>query len=261
MTAAESSLRLYRGRLFHERRVSPRYQFAYRVFSLLVDLDRLDEAHRRHWLFSHNRFNLLAFHDRDHGPKDGSALRPWIDRQLQEAGIDLAGGRVQLLCYPRVLGYVFNPLSVWFCRHDDGSLRAVLCEVRNTFGEWHGYLLHNGGAPLPENLRDSAEKCFHVSPFLPREGHYQFRVQAPAARYGVTVNWHNEEQPEEPALIAVQTGERVPAGDSGLLRAAVAVPLMTMKVIAAIHWQALKIWLRGGRFHRKPKPPAREITE
>ena len=261
MTAAESGLRLYRGRLFHERRVAPRYQFAYRVFSLLVDLDRLDEAHRRHWLFSHNRFNLLAFHNRDHGPKDGSALRPWIDGQLQQAGIDLAGGRVQLLCYPRVLGYVFNPLSVWFCRHADGTLRAVLCEVRNTFGEWHGYLLHDSGAPLLENLRDSAQKCFHVSPFLPREGHYQFRVQVPAARYGVTVNWHNEEQPEEPALIAVQTGEQVPAGDSGLLRAAVAVPFMTVKVIVAIHWQALKIWLRGGRFHRKPGPPAREITK
>ena len=261
MAAADPALALYRGQLIHERRIAPRYRFRYRVFSLCLDIDRLAEADRRHRLFSHNGFNLIAFHDRDHGPKDGSALRPWIDRQLAAAGIHLDGGRVELLCYPRVLGYVFNPLSVWFCRHADGRLRAVLCEVRNTFGEWHGYLLHDHGRPLPENLRDHTAKRFHVSPFLPREGHYRFRLQAPAARYGLTVNWHADDDPSRPALIAVQSGERMRAGDRGLLRAALTVPLMTFKVIAAIHWQALKIWLRGGRFHRKPAPPEREITE
>lgn len=260
MTAAPEALSLYRGRLFHERRIAPRYQFRYRVFSLLLDLDRIDEADRSRRLFAHNRFNLISVHDRDHGPKDGSPLRPWIDARLAEAGIDLAGGRVQLLCYPRVFGYVFNPLSVWFCRHADGRLLAVLCEVRNTFGQWHGYLLHNDGEALAEPLRDQAPKVFHVSPFLPREGHYQFRVQPPDERYGVTVNWHAKDNPDHPALIAVQTGERRPSGDRGLLRVALAVPLMTVKVIAAIHWQALKIWLRGGRYHPKPAPPDTEIS-
>ncbi|PWG61273.1 DUF1365 domain-containing protein [Sediminicurvatus halobius] len=260
MSAPGAALRLYRGTLIHERRRPPCYRFRYRVFSLLADIDRLDEAAATRRLFSHNRFNLLALHDRDHGPKDGSPLRPWIDAQLAEAGVDLAGGRVELLCYPRVLGYVFNPLSVWFCRHADGRLRAVLCEVRNTFGEWHGYLLHDGGAPLPEHLRDQAPKRFHVSPFLPREGHYRFRFSAPGERYSATVNWHDDADPEHPALIAVQFGSERPAGDAGLLWAALAVPLMTLKVIAAIHWQALKIWLRGGRFHRKPAPPATEIS-
>ena len=259
--AADAALSIYTGRLVHERRIAPRYRFAYRVFSLLLDIDRLDEADRAHRFFSHNRFNLIGFDDRDHGPKDGSPLRPWIDARLAAAGIDLDGGRIELLCYPRVLGYVFNPLSLWFCRHADGSLRAVLCEVRNTFGEWHGYLLHDNGAAMAERLRDQAGKVFHVSPFLPREGHYRFRLQAPAARYGATVNWHASAEGDAPALIAVQTGARCRGGDRGLLRVALTVPLLTLKVIGAIHWQALKIWLRGGRFHRRPAPPDSEISQ
>ncbi len=260
MTPASAALSLYRGQLFHERRIAPRYQFRYRVFSLLLDIDRLEEAAQTHRLFGYNRLNLLGFYDRDHGPKDGSALRPWIDQQLHAAGIDLAGGPVQLLCYPRVLGYVFNPLSIWYCWHADGSLRAVLCEVRNTFGEWHGYLVHEQGQPLPERLRAEAVKVFHVSPFLPREGHYRFRFQPPGERYSATVNWHSEDSGEQPALIAVQSGQRQKGGDGGLVRAALAVPLMTLKVIGAIHWHALKIWLRGGRFHRKPGAPDKEIS-
>lgn len=259
--AVSDALTLYRGQLVHERRIAPRYRFSYRVFSLLLDIDRLDEADRRHRFFSHNRFNLIGFRDSDFGPKDGTPLRPWIDARLAEAGLDLAGGTVHILCYPRVLGYVFNPLTLWFCRHADGSLRAVLAEVRNTFGEWHGYLLHDDGAALPERLRDAAPKIFHVSPFLPRDGHYQFRLQTPGARYGATVNWHDADHPDEPALIAVQTGARCRGGDRGLLHVAVTVPFMTLKVIAAIHWQALKIWLRGGRFHRRPAPPDSEISQ
>ena len=261
MTQSAAALAIYQGILFHERRIAPRYTFRYRIFSLYLDIDRLDEADRHHRFFSHNRFNLISLNDADHGAKDGSALRPWIDTQLNAAGVDLAGGTVHLLCYPRVLGYVFNPLSVWFCRHADGQLRAVLCEVRNTFGEWHGYLLHHQGGALAERIRDRATKIFHVSPFLPRQGHYQFRLQAPNTRYAVTVNWHASEQADQPALIAVQSGERRDGGDRGLLRVALTVPLLTLKVIAAIHWQALKIWLRGGRYHRKPTPPDTEISQ
>mgnify|MGYP001036751586 CR=1 FL=1 len=255
-----NALTLYKGTLFHERRIAPKYEFRYRIFSVLVDLDRLDEAAKTHRLFSHNRFNLVSFYDRDHGPKDGSALRPWIDQQLSNAGIDLAGGRVFLLCYPRILGYVFNPLSVWYCYHADGSLQAVLAEVRNTFNEWHGYLLHEKGQPMIAPIRDQADKVFHVSPFLPKQGHYRFRILPPEARYGVTVNWHETADADKPALIAVQTAERVKGGDRGLLRLFSTVPFMTLKVIAAIHWHALKIWVRGGRFHRKPKPPSTEIS-
>lgn len=260
MSTADSALALYKGSLFHERRIAPKYQFRYRIFSVLADIDRLGAAAKTHRLFSHNRFNLVSLYDRDHGPKDGSALRPWIDQHLHKAGVDLAGGRVLLLCYPRILGYVFNPLSVWFCYHADGSLRAVLAEVRNTFNEWHGYLLHEAGQPMEPPIRDKADKVFHVSPFLPKQGHYRFRILPPEARYGVTVNWHETAEANTPALIAVQTAERVGGGDKGLLRLFSTVPLMTLKVIFAIHWQAIKIWLRGGRFHRKPKPPGTEIS-
>ena len=136
---------LYRGWVLHQRRTDPPARFRYRVFMLLLDLDRVAEVERRCRLFGHNRLRPVALYDRDHGPRDGSPLRPWIDGVLARQGIELAGGRVRLLCYPRVMGRAFNPLSLWYCEHADGGLRAVLCEVRNTFGEWHGYLLHDGG--------------------------------------------------------------------------------------------------------------------
>lgn len=251
---------LYRSRVSHCRRGRPGYRFTYRVFNLLVDIDRIDEAAaERRWL-SYNRFNLVALHDRDHGPKDGAALRPWIDAHLGAAGIDLGGGRVELLCYPRVLGYVFNPLSLWFCHHADGSLRAVLCEVRNTFGEWHGYLLHNDGDAMTWPVRDGRAKVFHVSPFLPVAGRYRFRFTRPTGDYAMTVSYYAQADDTEPLMVAVQHGQRAAASDRNLLRCALAMPLMTVKVMAAIHWQALRIWWRGGRYHSKPEPPGTEIS-
>jgi DUF1365 family protein len=253
------ALRLYRGTVTHRRFEHPAYRFGYRVFSLLLDIDRVAQAAASHRLLSHNRFNLFSIHDRDHGPKDGSAWRPWLDAVLRAPDIDLEGGRVFLLCYPRVLGYVFNPLSIWYCHHADGSLRAVLCEVRNTFGDWHGYLLHRDGDALAWPLRHAAAKVFHVSPFLPVSGEYRFRFSEPAAEVALTVAYYRNVG-AAPTLIAVQRGQRLPATDAALLRCALQIPLMTVKVIGAIHWQALKIWLRGARYHRRPEPPTTEIS-
>jgi hypothetical protein len=210
-------------------------------------------------LFSHNRFNLLSFHDRDHGPKDGSPLRPWIDGVLGAAGVDISGGAVRILCYPRVMGYVFNPLSLWFCHHRDGSLRAVLCEVRNTFGEWHGYLLHRDGRAMRWPVQDSTAKVFHVSPFLPLGGHYDFRIGEPGQCATTTIRY-TAEGDRRPSLVAVQTLHARELTDAAVLRCVAAMPLMTLKVILAIHWHALRLWLRGARFHRKPVPPAPEVT-
>lgn len=245
------------GTVMHRRLFPVRYRFAYRVFSLLLDLDELPALDRRLRLFSHNRFNLLSFHDRDHGPRRDAPLRPWIETLLREQGIELAGGPVRLLCFPRVLGYVFNPLSLWYCHHADGSLRAVLCEVSNTFGEHHGYLLHEGGAPLADPLRQSRDKRFHVSPFISMEARYSFRISRPGERLAVVIHEH---QRGRLMLTASLTGRLAPLTDGRLLAAALRIPLLTLKVMILIHWQALKIWLRGAPFHRKPPPPEQEIT-
>ncbi len=252
-----SPARLYVGEVMHRRLFPVRYRFAYRVFSLLLDIDRLDEAAATTAVFSHNRFNVLSFHDADHGPRDGTPLRPWIDGVLARFGIDLAGGPVQLLCFPRVLGHVFNPLSVWYCRHRDGSLRAVLLEVSNTFGERHGYLLHEDGAALQWPLRQSRAKCFHVSPFVGMEADYQFRLGEPGERLEIGIREH---QAQRLMLVAAQVAQARPFTTRHLLHAVAAIPLLTLKVMAMIHWQALKIWLGGAAFFPKPPPPREEVT-
>jgi DUF1365 family protein len=225
------------------------------VFSLLLDLDTLDRLNTR--LLSVGRFNLFSFRPEDHGPRDGSPLRPWLDRLLGEHRIDLAGGPVRLLCFPRLLGYGFNPLSLWYCHHADGSLRAVLAEVNNTFGEHHYYLLADGGEPIGWPLRRSAEKCFHVSPLIGMAADYRFRLSRPGDKLSVLIR---EYQDDRLMLVASQSGAGKPLSDSALLKAFLRTPLMTFKVMAAIHWQALKIWLRGARFFPKPEPPRQEVT-
>lgn len=248
---------LYLAQVMHQRMFPVGYRFSYRIFNLLLDIDALPSLGRRLRLFSHNRFNLVSVHDRDHGPRDGSALRPWIDRVLAERGVDLAGGTVQLLAMPRVLGYVFNPISLWYCHHADGSLRAVLCEVHNTFGEHHHYLLHEGGQPLSTPLRSRARKCFHVSPLMDMHGEYAFHLALPGERLGVHIREFTD---EGLMLVATMAGVARPLRDGALLGAVARMPLMTLKVVAAIHWQALRIWLRGARFHPKPAPPEQETS-
>ncbi|MGD2083702.1 MAG: DUF1365 domain-containing protein [Chromatiales bacterium] len=253
--ACPSPHRLYLSRVMHRRMFPVEYRFDYPVFSLLLDIDRLEDKGPR--LLSVNRFNLLAFHEADHGPRDGSALRPWADTLLARHGIDLEGGRIQLLCFPRLLGYAFNPISIWYCSHRDGSPRAVICEVHNTFGEHHFYLLHDQGRPMAWPARGGAEKRFHVSPLIGMEGHYEFRLDRPADRLNVLIRQYT---PEGLMLVASQTGRGRVLDDRALLRALARTPLMTFKVMAAIHWQALKIWLRGAPFFPKPEPPPNEVS-
>lgn len=255
--AARPFATIYRGQVMHRRLGDIPYRFEYAVFSLLLDIDRLGEAAAGSRLFGYNRFNLLAFHDRDHGPRDGSPLRPWIEAHLARCGIALDGGRIQLFCFPRLLGYVFNPLSVWYCHHRDGSLRAVLCEVSNTFGERHGYLLHAHGAPLHWPVRDTRAKCFHVSPFLPARLRYHFRLSEPGADIGIAIRCT---EGDALRMAAVQVGQAEAFSDANLLRNLLRMPLMTFKVMAMIHWQALKLFLRKAPFHTKPDAPTEEIT-
>lgn len=250
---------LYPSKVMHLRRYPVRYRFYYRVFHLLLDVDRL--AHSETRLFSYNRWNLLSFHDRDHGPRDGSSLRPWLERMLHAHGIDLEGGRIRLLCMPRVLGYGFNPISLFYCEHQDGSLRAILCEVRNTFGESHAYLLSREGAAMDYDEPHHKAKLFHVSPLIDMNGEYRFRFTPPGLRFHVQIRlFQNQAGQDRLLMAATLDGKRETLSDRNLVRQMLHLPLMTIQVVAAIHWQALKIWLRGASFYRKPEPPTQEVS-
>jgi DUF1365 family protein len=257
MNRPQPHSRVYHGRVMHRRLGQLAYRFDYPVFSFLLDIDRLDDSAARCRLFSHNRPNLFAFHDRDHGARDGSPLRPWVERQLATQGIDLDGGQIQLLCFPRLLGFTFNPLSIWYCRYRSGELAAVLCEVHNTFGESHSYLLHDGGRALHGPVRAGQHKRFHVSPFLPMDLHYRFRLSPPGAGLSLAVRCFRD---GTLTMTATQTGTALPFSDAVLLRTLARTPLMTLKVVAMIHWQALKLLLRRARLFHKPDPPAQEVT-
>jgi len=253
---------LYQGWVMHQRFTRARYRFRYRVFSLLVDLDDLEAGFPDQRLLSHNRFNLFSVHDRDHGPRRDMPLRDWIIATAHARGIDLDGGRILLSAYPRVLGYQFNPLTVWYCHDRNGELVAIDCEVSNTFGGHHHYFLHDEGRPLARPVRAQADKVFHVSPFLPMNMRYHFRLSRPGKRLAVTIR-ETEIDPageETLTLVATHDAQRRALGDRRLLLEALRIPLLTVKVIVLIHWQALKIWLKGGTFHKSPPPPASEVS-
>ena len=245
---------LYRARVMHRRRVAPLYRFVYGVFYVLLDIDRLAESARRHRLFSYNRFNLFSFYDRDHGVAPG-ALRAWVDATLAQRGLRLHGGRVRVLCMPRMFGYVFNPLSLFYCEDGDGVLRAVIAEVCNTFGERHCYVLDAQGRELAWETPQHVAKTFHVSPFFAVEGGYRFQLRAPGEGVRVAIGVYNA---DGPLLDTVLSGQRRPFSSRSIALSVARMPWATLKVVAAIHWQALKIWLRGARYHPKPEPPIQE---
>jgi len=246
---------LYLGQVMHQRLRPFRHAFRYPAFTLLLDLAALD---RLPWPLRHNGRGLMAFADRDHGPRDGSPLRPWLEARLAAAGIDLAGGAVRILAMPRVLGRVFNPLSVWFCHHADGRLLALLYEVRNTFGEAHSYLIPLAQPPVPGALfAQHCDKAFYVSPFIGPTATYDFTLALPDERLRLVIR---EAVPEGPQLVASLTGRRRDLTTGALLRLLARFPVLTLQVLGAIHWQALRLWLKGARFHRRPAPPAEAVT-
>ena len=249
---------LYFGNVMHARLRPFRHRFAYGVFSMLVDLAALPELDRGSRLFGHNRARPFSFHDSDHGARDGSPTLDWVRARLAEAGLAQAGARVFALCFPRILGYVFNPLTIYWCHDRDGRLRAVLYEVKNTFGDQHGYLVpvdpdRAPGAPIEQR----ADKGFYVSPFIGMASTYRFRLNEPGEALSVLIR---QSVPEGPILVATLDGRRRPLSDAGLLRMFVAHPLMTVKVFGAIHWEAARLWLKGARFHRWRAPPETDVT-
>lgn len=256
------------------RRLKPRHhRFQYRVFAMLLELEELPAL--RLALFEHNRWGLFSFHDKDHG--DGRDLNVWLDDLLAQHGV-VANGRRRVLCYPRILGYVFNPLSVWFCDDEAGRLKAIIYEVHNTYEERHAYVLpvppgtvpnlreHRPGNARPDGgadtengpgisvgrathqklIRHGCPKNFYVSPFLSRDCRYDFRIRPPDEHVAIVIQ---EEEAGSPILSASFAGERRTFTDGALARMLLRYPLMTLKVVAAIHFEAIRLMLKGVRRH------------
>lgn len=245
---------LYVGEVMHARLKPVGHRFSYRVMNLLIDLDRLEVADRQSPLFGVNRAALYSFHEADHGDRDGSSLLLYVRRQASEHGIDLTGGRVLMLCYPRLLGYAFNPLSVYFCYRANGEPALLIYEVRNTFGGIHAYVLPvKRGEISPAGIRQIQDKRFYVSPFVEMAMRYHFRVMPPKDCVKLRIL---ETDSEGPLLSAAFIGHRRLLTTKELLRSFFSLPLVTLKVIAAIHWEALRLWLKGVRLAPSPDKTA-----
>jgi DUF1365 family protein len=242
-------LALYVGETTHCRFEPRRHSFRYRLFQILVDVDRLADAFTGLTLLRRGRMGLFSFDARDHGARDGAPLRPWVEAKLTEAGIQAAATRIRLLCFPRVLGFVFNPISLFFVDDAQGRLEAVIYEVNNTFGQTHAYVVPAAGHPIE---RQEADKVFYVSPFYRVEGGYRFRVTPPGEAFLLAIEKHKAGRADFTASLDLK---RRPLSDIRLASLFLGMPLMTLGVVFAIHWQALRLWLKGAPFGARPPGP------
>jgi DUF1365 family protein len=234
---------LYAGAVVHQRLRPVRHKLRYGIVQMLLDLDELPSLSSRLRMFAHDRFGVFAFHERDHGGGVPGGLRAWVEQSLQAAGIAAPCGAIRLLCMPRILGHAFNPISVFFCHGLDTGLIAMIYEVRNTFGERHVYLMRADGDG--SQIRQICAKGFYVSPFMPMQLTYRFRVTPPGANVSLGITASDAEG----ILIATAFGgAREVLTDMALLRHFLRMPFQGSKVLAAIHWEALKLWLKGVRF-------------
>jgi uncharacterized protein len=240
---------LYVGSVFHHRLRPRAHRFRYRLYWLLIDLDELPRLNALR-LFGHNRRALFALHDRDHGDGSATPLRAQVERLLAQAGIAPPGGPIRLLTTPRTLGFAFNPLSVYYCHAPDGALAAIVYEVHNTFGERHSYALP---VRVADEARQGCAKAFFVSPFLPMGLSYAFHLAPPAERLTLSIRVSD---PEGAVLRAALAGERRELTDAALWRAGLAIPAIGIKTMAAIHWEAARLWVKGVRFLGRPAPLA-----
>ncbi|MEO0399954.1 MAG: DUF1365 domain-containing protein [Pseudomonadota bacterium] len=248
---------IYFGKVVHARLKPKRHKLTYSVFSFLIDLDDLEGLDRRLRWFSRNRFNLFSFYDRDFGVGASDDIAAYVRGVLSEHDVDGAGP-IKLLAYPRMLGYAFNPIAVYYCHNSEGAPSAMLYEVRSTFGERHTYLIPIAARPETDGvLRQTAAKKLHVSPFMDMAMQYQFRVTPPGETLRIAIH---EEDADGPILNAAFDGDRAPFTDAVLLRAFFRYPLMTLKVIAGIHWEAVKLLLKGLRLKSGPSAPSYPVT-
>ena len=231
---------IYTGKVIHKRFKPKKHFFQYRVFSLFLDLDEIKEISNKINLFSYNKFNLISFYNKDHGDRDGSSLQDWVKKNLKLSGIKTENIKIKLLCYPRILGYVFNPLSIFFIYDNKNNLISILYEVKNTFGEQHTYVFN---VKKKDNLIENfCNKKFHVSPFIEMDCKYSFKILEPKNKLSVVINQSDQ---TGKLLYASQDGIRSQLSGKNLIFSYISHPLMTFKIIGAIHFEALKLWFKG----------------
>ena len=237
---------IYIGSVIHKRFKPKKHFFKYNVFSLFLDLDEINELDQKILFFSYNKFNILSFFDKDHGYRDGSSIKDWLIRVLQKKNISTINIKIKILCYPRIFGYVFNPLSIFFIYDADSNPIAILYEVKNTFGEQHTYVFKID--IKNKQILNNCKKKFYVSPFMDLESKYFFKVLIPNERLSVIIDQRDK---EGKLLFASQDGERVKLSSKNLLKSYLKHPLMTLKIISAIHYEALKLWMKGIKLVKK----------
>jgi uncharacterized protein len=236
----ELSTCIYEGTVVHKRLVPRKHGFSYRVFALCLDVDEIDEAADRLRFFSRRRRNVLSFWDEDLGEAGGSPVGTKAREILASSGLSKFGASIELVCYPRLWGYVFNPLSVYFCRDAAGNIGAVIYEVSNTFAERKSYVIPTGAAD--RQINQHCAKEMYVSPFTGRTGTYGFHCLPPGERVVIGVNFRDA---GAPVLKTHFSGERRPLTDAAISRLMLRYPLMTLKVISAIHFEAARLWAKG----------------
>ncbi|RZO48097.1 MAG: DUF1365 domain-containing protein [Candidatus Pelagibacterales bacterium] len=237
---------IYSGIVTHRRLKPKRHFFSYKTFSLFIDLSEIVNLEKKIKFFSYNKFNILSFYNIDHGPRDGSSLVKWVKKILAESKIDTGLGAIKLLCFPRFFGYVFNPLSIFYCYDEKSQLKAVLYEVKNTFNEQHTYVF-----PVSQSSNLILHRCdkkFYVSPFIEMKTFYNFRLLKPGNVMSVFIK---QADAEGALLIACQTGKRLEMNNKNLFFQFLKHPLMSFKIILAIHFEAFRLWIKGIRYVKR----------
>lgn len=243
---------IYIGHVYHKRHIPFVHRFKYRVFTLWIDID----APSKLKTFSLNRLNLFSLYNKDHGPRNGNPLRPWIEAAAREKDIDITDGKIFMLTFPRILGYVFNPITLYFCYDRNTALKAILYQVKNTFGQQHGYCL-----PVTETgpkIQQSCPKVFHVSPFIHMDCTYHFDLAEPGEALNFAI--HQFTGDNEKVLTATWSGKRAELTDKTLLKTLITHPLLTLKIILGIHWQALHLWRKGAKYTSPTPLPDRDVS-
>ncbi len=247
------ALQLFKGHTVHQRFSPVLHKFSYRLFLLDLDIDRLEEADSQSRLFSVNRTNIFSFRTRDHGNREDSTLRPWAEEMFSGVGIALDGGTIRLVTLARHLFYKFAPISLWFGYDSEGDLRGIIYEVNNTFGQSHSYVAKTDGA----RSRHIADKQLYVSPFFDVTGQYRFTLRAPDKRLSLVIENMLDDERRHMATIKAHAAD---ATDFAFLGAMVVRPLSSLGVTLGIHFEALRLWIKGARYRSNPGAPETSFT-